>query len=343
MSVNINRRDLLKLAVLFAGAWAADRAPAMDGAPRHPVGAAKNPAGARNEKVAAQNGYAVDGASNFLAVYQDPELKAAFFLFLRNVYHIYPEDKFQRLIAEACAAGASDREIYAYAQRRISEIRPFLANVRYALPALAKQKAEMTRQTLQLVGRMRKMNGCLEIGTTGRYIGHLQSELQLSGDIVLVHTDAPSYSPTDMVERGGVKKIGRFVSLKDYEPIAPTEVADSSMDLVTNFIGFHHAPPVRRDGFVRSVHRVLRPGGKLILRDHDVNSVSMNRIVALAHDVFNMGLGTDWQVNQEEIRNFTSKNELAGHLERLGFKSDTRAITQEGDPTRNMLMVFTKV
>lgn len=340
---DISRRDLLKLAVLFAAMWVADRAPAMDGAPRHPKRESGDGAALAATGKADQNSYAVGGASNFLAVYRDPQLKAAFFLFLKNVYNIYPEDKLQRLIEEACTKGASDREIYEYCQSRVSEIRPFLADVRYALPALSKQKAEMARQTFELIGAQRKVNGYMEIGTTGRYVGRLQSKIELDGDVVLVHTDAPSYSPTDIVERGGVRKVGRFVSLKDYEPIATGDVPDNSMDVVTNFIGFHHAPPARRDGFVKSVHRVLRPGGKLILRDHDVNSISMNRIVALAHDVFNMGLGADWRVNQEEIRNFTSMAEIVRYLERFGFKATGRPIAQEGDPTQNMLMMFTKV
>lgn len=338
---DISRRDLLKLAVLFAATWAADRAPAMDGAPRFPKDESTgSPAPAPG--TTDQNGYAVNGTSNFLAVYRDPQLKAAFFLFLQNVYHIYPEDKFQRLIEESCTKGASDREIYAYAQSRLDDVRPFLADVRLGLPALAKQKAEMTRQTVELLSKQRKVNGYLEIGTTGRYIGRLRSDLELNGDIVLVHTDPQTYSPTDIVERGGVRKIGRFVSLKDYEPIAPGEVGDSSMGLVTNFIGFHHAPPARRDGFVKSVHRVLRPGGNLILRDHDVNSTNMNRIVALAHDVFNMGLGTDWRVNQQEIRNFTAMTDLVRYLQGFGFEADSQAVAQDRDPTRNMLMSFKK-
>lgn len=334
---------MLKLGVLFAAMWVADRTPAMDGAPRTSSSDLAPSGSASARSPAEQNGYAVDGASNFLAVYRDLQLKAAFFLFLQNVYHIYPEDKFHRLIEEACTAGASDRDIYGYAQSRLGEIRPFLADFRYALPALAKQKAEMSRQTFELLGDKRVLNGYLEIGTTGRYIGHLKSELQLRGDVVLLHTDAPSYSPTDIVERGRVSKIGRFVALDDYAPIAPAQVADGSMDLVTNFIGFHHAPPARRDGFVKSVYRVLRPGGRLILRDHDVSTVSMNRLVALAHDVFNMGLGAHWRVNQEEIRNFTSMTEMVRYLEDFGFKAGARVIAQSGDPTRNILMMFTKV
>jgi hypothetical protein len=68
----------------------------------------------------------------------------------------------------------------------------------------------------------------------------------------------------------------------------------------------------------------------------------MNRMVALAHDVFNMGLGADWAVNRQEIRNFTSLAQLTVYLARFGFKRAPGTIFQGGDPTRNALMLFVK-
>jgi SAM-dependent methyltransferase len=217
--------------------------------------------------------------------------------------------------------------------------------VRYGLPALARQKAEMVRQTLDLMGPSPRINGYMEIGTTGRYIGKLQSSADIRGDVVLVNATPPGYSPTDLVERGQLTRIGRYVPLKDYAPIPEQMVASNSLDVVANYIGFHHSPPSRRDGFVGSIHRVLRPGGKLLLRDHDVDSADMNRMVALAHDVFNMGLGLPWEQNQREIRNFTSIAQMKAYLEGCGFRAQEskRALLQGGDPTHNALMEFVKV
>ncbi len=122
-------------------------------------------------------------------------------------------------------------------------------------------------------------------------------------------------------------------------------VASNSLDVVANYIGIHHSPPARRDAFVGSMHRVLRPGGKLLLRDHDVDSDDMNRMVALAHDVFNMGLGLRGSRIRREIRNFTSIAQIETYLEGCGFRSvDSKApLLQRGDPTHNALMEFVKV
>ncbi len=290
------------------------------------------------------NAWAAGQASNFKAIYGNPTLKAAFHHFLRNVYNLYPEDAFHQLIDKATAAGKSDQEIYALIQAQIGTITPFLSELRYALPALRKQKEEMTRQTLALVGNGTAINGYMEIGTTGRYMGKLQGSLKISGDLILLNSDAPGYSVVDVMERGQPTKLGRFVDLKNYQPISPSDVRDASLDLVGNYIGIHHSPPALRDAFVRSIHRVLRSGGRFILRDHDVNSVEMNHMVALAHDVFNAGLGANWAVNQQEIRNFTSMEGLVKYLDGFGFRVAAKKgpVFQAGDPTRNALVEFVK-
>jgi hypothetical protein len=333
--MDLDRRQVLKLAALLAATLAWHRGLAMDAPPR-------KDGGARAGTVGESNVHALGGGSNFKAIYLDPALRSAFLLFLTNVFHLFPEDRLHRLIEDAAQAGKSDREIYALVQARLPEIKPFLAELRYALPALAKQKDEMVAQTLELLGAPRPIDGYLEIGSTGRYAGRLKSRLELKGDLVVLHNVAPGYSPEDIVERGGIGKVGRFVPMGDYDPVPAAQVADGSMDLVSNYIGFHHSPLPRLDGFVASLHRMLRPGGRMIVRDHDVSSAAMNRMVALAHDVFNMGLGTPWPVNQDELRHFTSNAELVAYLEARGFKADRRRLLQSGDPTQNALMVFTR-
>jgi hypothetical protein len=333
--MRLDRREMLKLAALLASALAWNRALSMDAAPRMEGESANDSAGDFNV-------HALAGASNFKAIYGDPALKAGFLQFLANVFHLFPEDKLHRLIEDAAQAGKTDREIYSLVQSRLPQIKPFLAEFRYALPALAKQKDEMVAQTLELLGPARAVNGYLEVGSTGRYAGRLKSKLEVKGDLVLLHSVAPGYSPEDIVERGGIGKVGRFVPMNGYAPIPAREVPDRSLDIVANYIGFHHSPLPKLDGFVASLHRVLRPGGRMIVRDHDVSSPAMNRMVALAHDVFNMGLGTSWPVNQGELRHFTANSELVAYLEARGFKADRRRLLQKGDPTQNALMVFAR-
>ena len=47
---------------------------------------------------------------NFRAIYLDPRLREQFFLFLQNVFHLYPEQDFHDLIASVARAKLTDRE-----------------------------------------------------------------------------------------------------------------------------------------------------------------------------------------------------------------------------------------
>ncbi len=283
--------------------------------------------------------------SNFKAIYQNPVLKESFLLFLTNVYGLYPPDQLHQLIEKSTASGNTDKEIYQKIQSEISTITPYFSDLRFFKPTVLKHKDEMRRETLDLLGNVKTLNGYMEIGSVGRYLEPLRTKIKITGDVVLVDAVEPGFSLTDIIERGQLTKAGRYVSLKNYAPITPQEVPDASLDMVANYNGIHHSPADSRDNFVRSIHRVLRPGGRLILREHDVNSADMNHLVALAHDVSNVGRGISWDVNQKEIRNFTNTLQLVPYLDKLGLKLSIEKgqLLQPGDPTRNALLEFIKV
>jgi FAD/FMN-containing dehydrogenase len=281
-------------------------------------------------------------ASDFHAVYSDLKWHDAFYRFLQHIYRIYPEDRFHTLIKKACAAHRDDESIYRYIQLHLHTIRPALAELFYALPSLAKQKREMLRQTLDLLGERRDIDGYVEIGSTGRYAGTLRKHLRLCGPLVLVNDVPPSNSPVDIVERGQLAKIGTYVPLANYAPIGPASIADASVDFVSCYIGLHHIEPQDLGAFVASIRRMLRPGGIFILRDHDVTTPEMNAFVSLAHAVFNAGLGAPWEVNRRELRFFASVAEWSRRLEAAGFRDSGKRLLQAHDPTDNTLMAFVK-
>ncbi len=280
--------------------------------------------------------------SNFHAVYSSTRSRDAFYLFLQNIFHLYPEARFHTLIQEACTAHQSDEAIYGRIQAGLPGIKPFLADLFYALPALRKQKREMTRQALALLDSRKRVDGCLEIGTTGRYASELRRHIQIGEPLILLNDVAPTNSVVDILERGRLRRLGRFVPLNGYAPISPAEVPDASVDLVSCFIGLHHAPPAALAPFIDSLVRVLRPGGIFILRDHDVDTPQMNAFASLAHDVFNAGVGLAWADNAGELRHFASVEEWVRRLGGHGLRQAGPRMLQANDPTRNTLMAFTR-
>jgi FAD/FMN-containing dehydrogenase len=290
---------------------------------------------------AATTAAARPAGSDFHAVYQDVELSDAFYRFLQNVFRLYPEDRFHALIHDACQRFTSEEDIYRHLQRELPRIKPFLADLRLALPSLAKQKREMVQQTLQLLGPQRELDGYVEIGSTGRYASALRKAVQLRGRLVMAHHLAPTMSPVDIVERGQLRVLGEFVDIGDHRDLPPS-LADASHDLVSCYIGLHHCPPDRLASFIASIARVLRPGGMFILRDHDVVDERMRALVALAHTVFNAGLGESWETNAKERRHFAPIGRWVDELQAAGLRDTGARLAQANDPTRNLLLAFIK-
>ena len=265
------------------------------------------------------------------------------FKFLKNVFNLFPENDLHKLISETAAANKDDKAIYLEVQSKIDDISPFLSSLRYAVPALTKQKDEMARQTLQLIGENGTYNGYLEIGSSGRYLDYLEEKINIEGERYYADGKEPGYALTEMVDRGQIKIGAKYIPLADYRTRYADVIPKESLDLITIYIGFHHCPLDLRIPFISSIRDTLRVGGKLVLRDHDCDTEEQKVLVALAHDVFNMGTNESWEYNSKEIRNFYSLDFICSFVEQIGFKFDKRTILQEGDPTKNALMMFTKI
>jgi SAM-dependent methyltransferase len=291
--------------------------------------------------VAAPRAWSLGDAGNFKAVYLDTAERDRFYLFLQNVFHLYPEDRFHQRILELTREKANDQDIYAALLAELPGLRAFLAPIRYDLPALRKQKDEMAGQAMAFLGPGAKIDGYLEVGSPGRYWSELKGRARLSGPVYVFHDQALSYSMPDMMERGGLPKPGVFLNMGDYEPL-PALVPDASLDLIVNFIGFHHAPPKKLAPFVASLRRALRPGGRMLVRDHDVDSHKQDVLTALAHDVFNAGLLLPWEENARQLRLFRSLRDWTAYLKSAGFKRSEKLLAQPHDPTHNLLAEYVK-
>jgi SAM-dependent methyltransferase len=180
----------------------------------------------------------------------------------------------------------------------------------------------------------------VEIGSTGRYVSALRSEIRFDGTTYLVNDVAPTNSPVDILERQGVRQAGSWLPLNGYEALPATVLPDGSVDFVSCYVGLHHMTPQTLGLFIRSIARVLRPGGLFVLRDHDVGSPEMFRFVSLIHTIFNAGTGASWESNRDELRYFTSIDEWVRRLRGVGLIDQSARLLQPHDPSLNVLMAF---
>src|SRR5471032_1278103 len=278
-----------------------------------------------------------DGAL-FETIYRSEREADRFYAFLHNIFNVLPEDRLHRLIKTSTTKHTGDEHTYRAIQAGLKSITPRLAMLTHALPSLSMQKAEMGRQTAMLLGDA-PLQDYVEIGTTGRYVRAMKKFLRLKGKVTLVHDVRPGMSPVDIVERGQIGSIGDFQLLNDYAPIA---LPAASADLVSCFVGLHHMAPEKLAPFLCSIARIVRPGGYFVVRDHDVTSPTMDAFVSLAHTVFNAGLGERWETNRSELRHFTSADDWIARVQAAGFSHTGMRLTQQGDPSDNILMAFVR-
>ena len=280
-------------------------------------------------------------SSEFKSVLASPKWSGALHQFLEVIFHLYPEDKFHSLIVSMTKDRSTDEEIYKAVLNELPKIKPFLSELTLALPALRKQKKEMARQVLRLMGDRKRIDGYVEIGSTGRYISELRHHIDLSGKTFITNDNAPNNSIAEIMERGQLGKIGTFLPLT-YRPIGEQEIATGSIDLVTCHIGLHHCPVELLDGYLRSIQRILRKGGLFLMRDHDAGTPEMATFVSLVHTVFNLGLKFSWVTNAAEFRSFRSIDEWSRVVSGHGFTEKGERILQDRDPSNNTLIAFVK-
>jgi hypothetical protein len=279
---------------------------------------------------------------NFAAIYGDATLRERFLSFLTSVFHLYPEDRMHALISGAVSASKDDRTVYQRIERELPEIAPVLGAFRYALPALRKQQSVMAAQTVQLLDGKTRFEGYLEIGSEGRYLSALDDKLEIEGPIFTSSPKTPGYGPDEILDRGRLAPVGTHLPMNGYAPFSANDLPSKSLQLVTVYVGLHHVPLALREPYVTSIRDAMAPGATLILRDHDVSSPQMQHLVALAHDVFNVGTEQSWSTNAQELRNFYPLDFIVGFLERHGFVAQPARLLQDGDPTLNTLLAFAK-
>lgn len=283
-----------------------------------------------------------DADSEFRSVYGDVRSRDDFYRFLQVIYNLYPEQAFHALIIRACERFTRDEDIYRHLALELPDIKTRFSELTHALPALRTQKREMQRQTVEILGGAGGLDGYLEIGSTGRYVRHLKKALGLVGPVYLSNEQPPDFSPPEIMERGGLSRVGEFFALDDYAPIPPERIADASLDLVTCYIGLHHCPRDKLAPYLESVHRVLRPAGRFVLRDHDAGSDALRTFCSLVHTVFNAGLGVSWEEDRAELRLFEGVDFWVDAVTAAGFVDSGQRLLQANDPSRNTLMCFAK-
>ncbi len=293
--------------------------------------------------------------SKFRTVFRTDEGFKTFRDFLTNIFMQLDEDKFEGLMRDILSDQAlvTDEQIYDVLSKRIGEAKKGIFGINSfglgaigsmlaALRSLGKLKGDLAEQVKTVMGKITKIDGYLEIGYPGRMVRPIQGKLKMNGPIIVVNDGE------DIVQRGFpfTRPYNKIVPLKDYQPISKETAADASLDMVSCFIGLHHIEDFNTiDRFVRSIHRVLRPGGTFILMDHNADTKEMKDLCWVVHSVFNAATGETSETEKNEFRGFDSIRYWKIMLGSCGFElvTDEKEFqVRAGDPTKNTVLRFRK-
>ncbi|MCS5707900.1 FAD-binding protein [Candidatus Berkiella cookevillensis] len=280
----------------------------------------------------------------YKAIFQSPRLKAEFGKFLDNVLQRVDKDKLFALMDDILSYADSNEDIYCELHKRISEVMPsFIGSATRILSSLSDIKHDLGQQVATLMqdksNKVDTINGLVEIGYPGRFIGTLRKNHKIAGTVTVINDQE---SLTDYIQTGFPRPYDQFLPINDYAPFDSEKLKDNSVDMVTCFIGLHHIPEDKMDGFLKSIRRILRPGGSFMLVDHDVRSEKDRAMANMAHSIYNAVMGVSLQEEKGEVRNFHSLAHWNKLLEKYGFGKIVcdQTMQRAGDPSKNTMMRF---
>ena len=138
------------------------------------------------------------------------------------MFRTVPEDRLHHLIREACQLHRDEESVYRHIQREFGGIKPLLADLTHALPSLVRQKQEMTRQTLQLLGERRDVHRLRRDRLQGPLLPRPGVGARIKGPCYFIDEQAPTFSPADIMERGQIARLGHAAAAGRLRAAAPT-------------------------------------------------------------------------------------------------------------------------
>lgn len=300
--------------------------------------------------------------SPFRTVFGSDHLKGEFVKFLKTIFYQLDDKKVLEEMGKILAdRNMSDQQVYEALVANIDGMRKRFPALFHQLKALSVLQEGMGVQAARLMKDFRpeEFHNYLEVYFR-RYLKTIQktAKLPLDGKIFDVSDKPHNGSLKEKLEAGAFLSSYPYrahVPLNDNDCIDPDkdpekthkpigeEVQDGAIDLIACLGGLHHIPKERTGAFVDSMFKKLKPGGVVLLRDHDVATVELQAIASVVHSFVNASNGVTWDAEAREVREFHSAGDWTQFMQSHGFTRifPDNLILQD-DPTQNGMMAFVR-
>lgn len=130
------------------------------------------------------------------------------------------------------------------------------------------------------------------------------------------------------------------------------ECPDQSIDLIACLGGLHHIPADRVEPFVDTLRNKLRPGGVILLREHNktdnagpgqLSADQLHSIASVVHSFVNAADTVPLTVEKKEVREFKAVAEWTELMQNHGFtRISPKELVLTNDPTENAMFAFVR-
>ena len=120
------------------------------------------------------------------------------------------------------------------------------------------------------------------------------------------------------------KRYQQYITYRTIKPFTALPFADDSVNLITSLQVLHHIPNL--DYYMKELVRILKPGGYLVVREHDCNSELVRRLIDVEHMLFECVLNNSDKGNgrylfeYKDSDNYKSINEWISYISNNGLE-----------------------
>jgi ubiquinone/menaquinone biosynthesis C-methylase UbiE len=112
---------------------------------------------------------------------------------------------------------------------------------------------------------------------------------------------------------------------------------DNTFDIITCFMLLHHCQNYKK--LIKEIHRVLKSGGILIIKEHDCIDKNDKLVLDILHEFYDIILYKD---SNNWYAEYISENYMSGEIKDVGFELLTPVIIKNKkiNPLRNYISLF---
>lgn len=263
------------------------------------------------------------------------------YLFLKNVFTRYPEDKLFNSLKKQTHSNINDEQVYSVLQEELKHSQGSIKTVKLAMSCLKRHKDEFKKQFFSLLKYKKEVDGFLEFGSRGICYGMLKEKINFSDKVYFVNDKDATMAPMEMLERASIHSKGEYINIHEmFEHY--NQIPDNSLDLIVCYRGLHHLAESDLDKTLLFFKNKLRVNGTLILREHDADSHEAVEFACLAHTLINLKMHQPYHNDQSEIRNFKPLSQWEHLIKNKGFSKVDKETYVDSDPSKIAFVHFIK-